>query len=261
MAHTKTAKAEMTLPRATWGPVAAILVAVGVYFGGQILGGILVALAPLSLGWSEQRINEWFTNSTIAQFLMILALEAMTLLLLYAFMRYRKATLAMIGLIKPRLRDIGYALVGFAMYLPVYLGLISILMSVIPSLDVEQKQQIGFEQAAGAELILVFVALVVLVPITEEILVRGFLYSGLRSKLSKLPAALITSVLFGLAHLQLSSGEPPLWIAAIDTFTLSLVLIYLRELTGGLWASIGLHALKNGLAFIVLFVFGVDQIN
>ena len=39
----------------------------------------------------------------------------------------------------------------------------------------------------------------------------------------------------------------------LDTFILSLVLIYLREKTGGLWASITLHAFKNGVAFVALF--------
>jgi len=46
----------------------------------------------------------------------------------------------------------------------------------------------------------------------------------------------------------------PLYIAALDTFILSLVLIYLREKTGSLWASITLHAVKNGVAFMALFV-------
>jgi membrane protease YdiL (CAAX protease family) len=46
----------------------------------------------------------------------------------------------------------------------------------------------------------------------------------------------------------------PLWIGAVDTFTLSLVLVSLREITGNLWAGISLHAAKNGIAFILLFV-------
>jgi membrane protease YdiL (CAAX protease family) len=45
-----------------------------------------------------------------------------------------------------------------------------------------------------------------------------------------------------------------LYIAAIDTFTLSLILVYLREKTGGLWSSMGLHAIKNGIAFVSLFI-------
>ena len=100
---------------------------------------------------------------------------------------------------------------------------------------------------------LVFISLVLLPPVVEEIVARGFLYTGLRSKLPKIVAALITSALFAAAHLQWGSGAPLLWVAALDTFTLSLVLVYLREKTGGLAASMGVHMLKNGLAFVVLF--------
>ena len=42
-------------------------------------------------------------------------------------------------------------------------------------------------------------------------------------------------------------------LAAATAFVLSLVLIYLREKTGSLWASITLHAIKNGVAFVALF--------
>jgi len=57
--------------------------------------------------------------------------------------------------------------------------------------------------------------------------------------------------------LQARSGQPLLWVAGIDTFILSLVLIYLREKTDSLYASIGLHMLKNTIAFLGLFVFKV----
>jgi membrane protease YdiL (CAAX protease family) len=68
-------------------------------------------------------------------------------------------------------------------------------------------------------------------------------------------ACAITSSLFAIAHLQVGSGEPLLWSAAVDTFVLSLILIYLREKTGSLWTSVGLHSLKNFIAFLGLFVF------
>jgi len=59
----------------------------------------------------------------------------------------------------------------------------------------------------------------------------------------------------GLKFVILSgSGEPLLWIAALDTFILSFVLIYLKEKTGSLWPPIGLHMLKNSLAFISIFI-------
>ncbi len=50
------------------------------------------------------------------------------------------------------------------------------------------------------------------------------------------------------------SGAAPLWLVAAETFILSLVLIGLRELTGGLWASILVHMAKNGVAFLYIFI-------
>ncbi len=85
-------------------------------------------------------------------------------------------------------------------------------------------------------------------------MVRGFLYGSLKKQWPKIYAVLCTSALFAIAHLQFGSGAPLLWVAAIDTFILSLVLIYLRDKTGSLAASIMLHMLKNSLAFVALFL-------
>jgi membrane protease YdiL (CAAX protease family) len=62
---------------------------------------------------------------------------------------------------------------------------------------------------------------------------------------------------FGLPHLAQGGDAGPLWIAFIDTFILSMVLVWLREQTGNLWAGIVLHAIKNGIAFVSLFILSV----
>jgi membrane protease YdiL (CAAX protease family) len=85
-------------------------------------------------------------------------------------------------------------------------------------------------------------------------MMRGFLYSSLKKAMPVGLAAVSVSLLFAAAHLPEGGAAGPLYIAAIDTFILSLVLVYLREKTGSLWASITLHALKNGIAFVALFV-------
>ncbi len=105
-----------------------------------------------------------------------------------------------------------------------------------------------------AALALTFISLVILPPLAEEIMVRGFLYSTLKKAMRPIGAVILTSALFAAAHLPEGGAAGPLYIAALDTFILSLVLIYLREKTGGLWASITLHASKNGIAFLLLFV-------
>ena len=244
-----------TTAQVTWGPVAAVLVTVSVFFGGQLLGGLVVAILPGLFGWSNQQISTWFSSSTTGQFLLIAGVEVATFSLLYWFIRYRKSSLQAIGLVKPRLRDAGYALAGVAVYFPAYILTTVVLTQLIPSLNVDQPQQIGFQQAdTRPELLLVFIALVILPPLIEEMLCRGFLFSGLKTKLPIMTAALLTGMVFAAPHLQIGSGEPLLWVAFIDTFILSMVLVYVRVKSGGLWASIGLHAIKNGIAFVALFV-------
>jgi membrane protease YdiL (CAAX protease family) len=88
----------------------------------------------------------------------------------------------------------------------------------------------------------------------EEILFRGFLYSGLKKSLPKIWAVLLTCTIFAAPHLLEGGSSGLLWVAGIDTFILSLVLIWLREKTGRLYASMGLHALKNFIAFASLFL-------
>lgn len=237
----------------------AILVAIFLYYGGQIIGSVFASFVPALRGWDDAEILRWLQKTVAGRFYLILLIEAVSISLLYAFLRIRRSSLKAIGLFgKPSWRDLGLVAIGFGVYLLVYIIVASLADLFITGLNVDQKQQIGFEAAKGLQLIPVFISLVVLPPIAEELLTRGFLYTGLRSKFKKVGAALITSALFGLAHLQAGSGAPLLWIAAIDTFVLSLVLIELKERSGGkLWAPIGLHALKNGIAFVGIFVLNI----
>jgi membrane protease YdiL (CAAX protease family) len=148
-----------------------------------------------------------------------------------------------------------YAFCGFAAYFAGYVLLLGLVSHIFPGINVDQKQQLGFENpATDTSLLLTFVSLVVLPPLVEETVFRGFVYSGLKTKLKPIVAALATSALFAMAHLEFGSGKPLLWVAGIDTFTLSLVLCYLREKTDSLWPGILLHALKNSIAFVSLFL-------
>jgi membrane protease YdiL (CAAX protease family) len=94
---------------------------------------------------------------------------------------------------------------------------------------------------------LAFVTLVVVAPIAEEIIFRGYMYGKLKKFVPIWVAILATSLLFGAVH-----GA---WNLAIDTFALSIVLCSLREFTGNIWASILLHMVKNGIAFYILFIY------
>ncbi len=242
-----------------WSPLEAVGVTVAVYFTTQIVIGVIASVIGGARGLSNDQLNDILEHSPGWQFAMILSIEALTTWLIYVFVKRRKTLLSAIGVVKPQLRDIGYALAGFAMYFGVYALLIfNIIKQYFPQVDVNQKQELGFSTGtAGPELLFVFLSLVILPPLVEELVVRGFLYTGLRTKLPKIVAAVITSIIFASAHLQWGSGNALLWTAAADTFTLSMILVWLRQKTGSLWPGIGLHFIKNGLAFLALFIFKV----
>ena len=88
--------------------------------------------------------------------------------------------------------------------------------------------------------------LVIVAPIAEEVLFRGYLYGKLKGYVPAIWAALATSLLFGIAHFQ--------WTVGIDVFILSMFLCGLRSLTGSIWAGILVHILKNALAYYILFI-------
>jgi membrane protease YdiL (CAAX protease family) len=242
----------------SWSPWLAVVLVVAVYYVSQILAGTVISIYPFLHHWSQAHINDWVQNSVWGQFFYVFIAEGLTLGAIYMFMRYRKVSLKAIGIRKPNWRDPVWGLLILPLYYISFLIAASVAHALIPSINVSQSQQLGFNNVYGfGSLLLTFISLVILPPLTEEIMVRGFLYSSLKKGLPQIGAAIVTSVIFASAHLQAGSGQPLLWIAAIDTFVLSLFLIYLREKTNGLWASMTLHALKNGIAFVSLFIFHV----
>jgi membrane protease YdiL (CAAX protease family) len=151
------------------------------------------------------------------------------------------------------LKDIIGAAVGFGVFFVTLIITGLIINHLSPELN-NQKQDLGFNNiSTSSENILAFVSLVILPPLGEETLVRGYLYSGLRKFWRFWPAVAVTSIIFGAAHLEFGSGGPLVWAAAIDTFLLSIVLCFLRERTGALYAGMAVHMLNNLIAFHFAF--------
>lgn len=242
-----------------WTPFEAVSITIAIYFVSQILAGLGIGIIGGLMGMGSEQFASRLENSAGLQFSFIFMVEVISIGMLFVFLKKRNTLWRSIGWIQPQFRDISYALVGFGIYFAVYaLIVFNIIRNYFPRIDTEQTQDLGFSTAAvGPELIFIFLSLVILPPLVEEILVRGFLFTGLKSKLPLLTAAIITSIVFATAHLQWGSGKPLLWVAAADTFVLSMVLVWLRHKTGSLWPGIGVHFIKNGIAFLALFVFKV----
>lgn len=239
-----------------WKPWLGVLFVIFIYYAAQIASGLLLSIYPGLRHWSQSQTLDWLDNSVGAQFVFILLAEAFSIGAIYLFLKGYRRGFAAIGLKKPRWSDVGRGIMAAPVYFLLYVVIVGLVSHFVPGLNVDQHQEIGFNNVHGSvALILTFFSLVILPPLAEEIMARGFLYTTLKKAMPTLGAVIITSALFASAHLPEGGAAGPLYIAALDTFILSLVLIYLREKTGSLWASITLHALKNGVAFLALFVF------
>lgn len=228
-----------------WRPLEAI----GIVLAGYVLAQIVTAAV----------VSGVEGDSSLLTFLAGLVFSGTVVGVLGYIVWKRKGSLESIGLKRPTKLDPVYAFAGFGVYVLAFSAALFIVSQLFPNLNLNQPQQLGYEPGVtGLLLVLTFIGLVIIPPVSEEIVFRGFMYGGLRSRLKLWLAALITSVIFAVAHLQIGFGAPLVWAAAIDTFVLSLVLIGLRERTGSLTAPILLHGLKNLIAFTLLFAIGLN---
>lgn len=157
----------------------------------------------------------------------------------------------------PTWTDIGLAPVGFVISTLLAAGLVAI-FNLFPWFDAEQTQEVGFSvYLAGIDRVVAFIILVVIAPIAEELIFRGWLYGKLRPMLSArmsdrasmLISIFLVSLLFGIVHLQ--------WNVGVNVFAMSIVLCGLREITGTVYAGILTHMIKNGVAFYLLYILGI----
>lgn len=225
---------EATKKPQPYEPPQTIAITVLIFFGAQLLAAIIFSFLLIFARGSEAVSDPSLPNDPWLTFGFVVLVEAVTLWLLWWFLKRRNLSLKWLGLDKPTAKYAAYASLGFVVYFMAYILVVVLAKLAVPGLDLEKEQEIGFSTASrGIELLPVFVSLVILPPVVEEIVARGFLFGGLRSKLAFWPAAAITSVMFAAAHLNQAS-EGLLWVAAIDTFVLSIILCYLREKTGSL---------------------------
>ena len=143
--------------------------------------------------------------------------------------------------------DIGLGVAGFVVAMIAILLVTAVVAIVCPWIDMEQTQEVGFENLAGfGDMMLAFVTLVVVAPFCEEIIFRGWLYGKLRARTWAMPAIILTSIMFGIAHGQ--------WNVGITVGVMSVFMCLIREMTGTIWGGMIIHMLKNGLAYYLLFV-------
>ena len=115
----------------------------------------------------------------------------------------------------------------------------------LESMGVETKQDtVALLENTKDELVLglMIVLAVVIAPLWEEVVFRGYLYPVLKKYGGMWTGALCSSLLFAAVHNNLA--------ALLPLFLLALMMVWLYELTGSIWTPIAIHACFNALAVI-----------
>lgn len=86
---------------------------------------------------------------------------------------------------------------------------------------------------------------VVFAPLVEELFFRGFLFQGFRQRYGWVKGGLLSSVVFGMAHL-----DPA---AFIPTSILGFLLAYLYHRSNSVWPGVILHVLINALGMCAAY--------
>lgn len=92
-----------------------------------------------------------------------------------------------------------------------------------------------------------------IVPVAEELYFRAVLYQALRKHFGVWIGALISSLIFGALHGEIS--------IAGATFVMGLVLVYFFEISGSIWPSVLIHVLNNSLKLVAIYIMLAFGIN
>ena len=225
-----------------------------IFIGGQVAGAAAVTFICFLLGMSQDTIAWAFESHAVVRFLHILSIESFTVYFIYLLLKRAKQTFGAIGLKGRPTKAIGIWVVkGYVAYFAIFITAFSVI-SLTGLIDTNQAQQLGYSNPVGFDMVWAFLALVILPPIAEEIVFRGYLFTRLKKYVNVYIAGILVSLLFAIAHLEIGTGVPLNFAAAFDTLILSIVLVYVTQKSGSLYPAIGIHAVKNMVAFVTLFL-------
>ncbi len=129
-----------------------------------------------------------------------------------------------------------------------------VLRHIYPELAKEfsNYEIIGTNTSLKAKIVL-FINIIILAPICEEFIFRGFLFHRLSEKYSTTTGIILSSLIFALLH-----------VSPVGAFIFGVLMCWIYMKTQSLWIPIGIHFLNNAIAATFYFmadpaeILGVD---
>jgi uncharacterized protein len=119
-----------------------------------------------------------------------------------------------------------------------------------PDMDLQDSVKLFLENGDLGTRVIMAVTAVIVAPLVEETVFRGFVYGVVKRFTDPIFAAIASSALFALAHFHLGSAVP--------LFVLALGFVGAYERTGSLLVPMLMHALFNGISLVALILIGTE---
>jgi membrane protease YdiL (CAAX protease family) len=163
------------------------------------------------------------------------------------------------GTARPTAWVVGIA-VGVVATIGAYIVMTILGLVFAPEAPVEQ-QIMEDALRGGAPAVLAIIVAVVIAPITEEVIFRGALFRSLRGAMGMWPAAIVSSLVFAVIHIEVVLSQP---LALSGLFLLGVAFAIALQRTGSLIVPILAHAVFNatsiGLALVAERFEGLVQV-
>lgn len=234
-----------------WLKTTLLVILIAGWVAVSLIGSEFLVVLIAKLLIPTETINSTVLNSSLSTISYLLAVFLIvwvpSKIQKITFVKSTRERLGLNGL--PTWTDIGLSPVGYIVMLLIVVGLRGI-FQLFPWFDANETQELGYSfYMLGWERAIAFIELVIIAPIMEELIFRGWLYGNLRVRIPKWLAILIVSVLFGVVHMQ--------WNVGVSVFAISVVNCILREVTGTIYAGTLMHMLNNGIAFYLVYIIGM----
>lgn len=202
----------------------------GLFFTVVIFAGLMV-------------VSYFYSQTTLFQTVGLLSSELALLLPVLIIMGLRKANWSSFGLRKFSKNFLG---IGCGLLLATYVIVIAnnvVLYVLHISTQGDQISQLFLKLKYPYWLVVIGVFIA---PLVEEIFFRGFLFAGFRQRYGWKKAALISSIAFSVAHLNIA--------AALPTFALGFTFAYLYQQAKSIWPGIAMHFLVNAVSMCGILI-------
>jgi hypothetical protein len=227
-----------------WGRLSTLGIALFAMLGAQ-------AAAVVVLTWwygvGVARLPDFSSDGVAVTIVLFVSIPLQCALLALASQRGGSAA-AYLALRWPSKGEIGFGIAAIAAFVVVGNGL-----SWLIGHDIVTPFQVAIYRSAMAAgwlpLLLLLVAVIVVTPIGEELLFRGFLFRGwLRGPRDVWPVIVLTAAIWAMIHVQYD------WYVIGQVFVIGLLLGWLRWASGSTMLTIILHALINAEGMLETYI-------